>query len=102
MIDYRDDRLVEAAAPLLGDFDEGVRCAAADLMIAQEDDSAVPHLSKALFNPEEDSGRLKIKVSQVFQQRRWTIPEDFTKYADRLPSRFTIQDSRVVALKESK
>lgn len=92
--------MVDAGAPLLNDFDEGVRCAAADLLIATESDAAAKPLSEALFREDEDSGRLKSRLANIFAQRGWQVPSSFTDHADRLPSEFSIQDNRIVITRE--
>jgi hypothetical protein len=92
--------MVDVGAPLLNDFDEGVRCAAADLLIATESDTAALPLCEALFREEEDSGRLKTRLANIFAQRGWVVSSGYTDNADRLPSDFTIQDNRIVTTRE--
>ena len=96
LVDKRHARCIEAAAPFLGDFDENVRYAAAEVMIAQQDDAARPLLESALTNPDEDSNRLRVRLSQVFQQRRWSV-SDAAQVGAALPGGWAIKDDRIVA-----
>ncbi len=96
LVDHRHDRAIEVAAPLLGDFDENVRYAAAEVMLAQQDDAAHPILEAALANPDEESNRLRVRLAEAFQQRRWVV-SDTDRVAAALPSSFTLREGRVVA-----
>lgn len=96
LADKKHPRAVEVAAPFLSDFDENVRYAAAEVMIGQQSDDARPHLEAALVNPEEDSNRLRVRLSEVFQQRRWSL-EHSDKVEPALPGGFAVRDDRIVA-----
>jgi hypothetical protein len=92
--------MVDVGAPLLNDFDEGVRCAAANLLIATESDAAANPLCEALFRENEDSGRLKTRLAKVFTMRGWPVSSGFIDSTDRLPSEYTIIDGRIVVTRE--
>ena len=64
---------LDAAAPFLADFDEGVRIAAAEVLIYQQDDAAREPLLKALANEEEESHRLILRILDTFAARRWPV-----------------------------
>ncbi len=74
LAERRSDRVVEAAWRFLTDFDEGVRNAAIEALAAQEGDSARPHLAEALGNPKEESTRIRGRLVEIFQQRKWPLP----------------------------
>lgn len=95
LADRRHPGAIEAAAGMLGDFDEGVRYSASEVIIAQQDDAGRPHLQKILANPAEDSNRLKVRLADVFSTRRWPIDDETV--APRLPVGFGVREGRVVA-----
>jgi hypothetical protein len=71
----RDARIVAGAAPFLKDFDEGVRYAAAEAIIAQESDEGRPFLLEALANSDEESNRLRVRIAEVFASRKWGLDD---------------------------
>ena len=87
---------MEAAVPHLRDFDEAVRYAAAEVILAQMDDAGRVHLQAVLENPEEESNRLKVRLCDVFQTRRWTV-DDPDAVAANLPGGYGLVDGRIVA-----
>lgn len=94
LADHPHSRAIEVASPFLQDFDEGVRYAAAEVLIAQKDDGARPLLLAALSKPEEDSNRLKHRLCEVFRLRDWSV--DGAELTDRLPADFALSGSRIV------
>jgi hypothetical protein len=97
LAENRDPRLVQAAAPFLNDFDEYVRYAAVEVLVAQEAEAAREPLLARLMNPDEDSNRLRARVAEVFVQRRWPLGEAAAALADRLPGGYALRDGRLVA-----
>lgn len=79
---------VEAAAPLLKDFDENVRYAAVEVIAAQGADASAL-LEPVLVNPEEEANRLKVRIAELFQQRGWTV-SDAEAFAAALPPSFAL------------
>ncbi len=96
LTDYRHEDMIAAATPFLKDFDEGVRCAAAQVIISQQDDAGRDALAAAFANPEEDSNRLRVRLAEVFSSRRWRV-EDVEGVTGNLPPAFKIVDGRVVS-----
>lgn len=86
---------VAAASPFLEDFDEGVRYAAAEVIIAQQDDAGRAQLEKVLRNAAEESNRLRVRVADVFAQRRWSVDPSAQVH---LPGGFSVRDGRVISL----
>jgi hypothetical protein len=74
LADRRHTDIVEGAQRFLGDFDEGVRHAAIEAIAAQEGAAAEPLLREALRNPTEESTRIRGRLTEIFQQRRWELP----------------------------
>ena len=90
-----DPRCVEAAAPFLKDFDEGVRYAAVELLYKQEGDAAMAPLVAVMLDDEEDSNRLKIRIAEVLVSKGWPVGE-FVDDADRLPQGFALRAGKLV------
>ncbi|MBM4391640.1 MAG: hypothetical protein FJ090_11005 [Deltaproteobacteria bacterium] len=76
LAERRDARIVEAAAPFLLDFDEGVRHGAVEAIAAQEGDAGRQPLGQALAQPREESTRIRGRVAEIFATRRWPVPAD--------------------------
>lgn len=73
LAERRHPEIVEAGRPFLVDFDEGVRHAAIEALAAQEGDAARPLLLVALQNPKEESTRIRGRLAEIFQQKRWAV-----------------------------
>ncbi len=76
LAERRDARIIDAAAPFLADFDEGVRNAAVEAIAAQEGDARRAPLLTALQRPEEESTRIRGRLAEVVAQAGWDLPED--------------------------
>jgi hypothetical protein len=85
---------MEAASASLEDFDEGVRYAAAEVIIGQQDEAGRVHLERILRNAAEESNRLRVRIADVFAQRRWNV-EDAAQV--HLPGGFAVREGRVVS-----
>ncbi|MCB9689629.1 MAG: HEAT repeat domain-containing protein [Alphaproteobacteria bacterium] len=92
LAERRHPRAIDATVPMLADFDEGVRYAAAEVIVAQQDDAGREPLLGLLTNPEEDSNRLRTRLAEVFSQRRWAVPDDLP-----VPVGYAVREGRVVA-----
>jgi HEAT repeat protein len=79
-------------APFLEDFDEGVRYAAIEALIAQAGDGAKAPLWQALGRAGEESGRLRARICDTFVQRAWPVLEPATS----LPSGYEVRGERIV------
>lgn len=74
LVDHKHERAVEVVSPFLQDFDEGVRFAAAEVLIAQQQDDRVrPLLEAVIANPKEESNRLRIRLYELFQRKGWKL-----------------------------
>jgi len=94
----RHEKCLTTASPFLDDFDEGVRYAAAEVIIAQKEDAGAEFLLTVLTNPEEESNRLKIRVCEIFEQRKWSVGDAATALADTLPENFRVESGRVMGI----
>ena len=96
LADYRDGRITPRVSPCLEDFDEGVRYAAAEAMIAQEGDGGRLELGKAMANRQEESNRLRVRIAQGFHQKGWTVAEFREPIAERPPVGWRLVGDRLV------
>ncbi len=93
--DHKDPRAIDAAAPLLTDFDEGVRCAAVAAIVAQPEDRGKTSLEAKLVDPKEDSNRLKVRILSAFVQRRWRVADAEAVQAN-LPPGYSLRDGIIL------
>ena len=74
LADFQDPRATDVAIRLLQDFDEGVRYASAELLIALEDTEDIREaLLGALSNTEEESNRLRVRIAEIVGGRSWSL-----------------------------
>jgi hypothetical protein len=97
LADQRDERIAPSAARFLEDFDEGVRYAAAQAVIAQESELGRPELIAALANPDEESNRLRVRIAEVVAARRWSIDEHLEDLAAAPPNGFQVKGKYLVS-----
>jgi hypothetical protein len=84
------------AAAFVSDFDEGVRYAAVEVLIAAADEPARSVLEKVLADPKEESTRVRTRVADIFASRAWKL-EDPDAVAAHLPPGFVLRNGRVAA-----
>ena len=94
--DYVDETVLDAVSPFLEDFDEGVRYAAAEAILAQEGDEGREALIAALVNPDEESNRLRFRIVDGFHNRGWSVAGHEQAVAGCLPDGWTVQGDRLV------
>ncbi len=95
LTERRHEGAIEAVKPFIDDFDEGVRHAAMEVVIAQGEGEAAALLEARMVHPEEDSNRLRVRLAQVFVNRRWSLADPEAVSAV-LPSGFTVSGGRIV------
>ena len=93
--DYRDDRITQRVPACLKDFDEGIRYAAAEALLAQDSDEPRESLAEALANREEESNRLRVRIAEAFHQRNWQLGEAKVAIGERPPVGWTVRDERI-------
>ena len=91
LADHKDDRIAPSAARFLLDFDEGVRYAAAQVVIAQDSELGRAELIAALANPEEESNRLRVRIAEVVAGRRWSVEPHVEALRENPPSGFQVK-----------
>ena len=96
LAERRHPELIANVTPFLSDFDEGVRYAASEAVIAQQDDAGREPLLGVLMNADEESNRLRIRVCEVFSQRRGPVGEAEAALSQSLPDGWTVRGGRIV------
>jgi len=96
LAEARDPRIVPGVLLVLTDFDEGVRYAAVEALLAQDDPGTREPLAAHLADPEEDSNRLRTRIAGAFQQRRWSVAPHTATILARLPHGWQIVGDQFV------
>ena len=93
--DYADQRICERVPACLEDFDEGIRYAAAEALISQDDPKVREELAKALGRRDEESNRLRVRIAEAhaeaFHKRGWDLGVHFEAIAERPPVGWRIE-----------
>ncbi|MDP6933911.1 MAG: HEAT repeat domain-containing protein [Myxococcota bacterium] len=95
LAEYKDDRIQDTIESILEDFDEGVRYAAAEALLAQDDETVRLPLAAVLGNPEEESNRIKVRLASAFHQRGWSIGEHADSVAKYPPVGWIVEADRL-------
>jgi len=97
LAEFQEALIVDEAMPFLGDFDEGVRFAAVEVLVAQEETADIKaKLLACLADPEEDSNRLRVRISEVANARRWTLGEHAKAVNENPPAGWTVSKGRLL------
>lgn len=96
LAEHEHPAIVAGVAPTLNDFDEGVRYAAVEALLAQDDPAAAGPLAARLADPDEDSNRVRARIAEAFHQRRWPLGEHAGAVAARAPRGWQVSGDRVV------
>ncbi len=95
LADRKDPRIAPSAVRFLVDFDEGVRYAAAQAVINQENEQGREQLLAALVNPDEESNRFRVRIAETFVARRWSIKPHAKALAENLPTGFQLRGNQL-------
>lgn len=98
LADFRDPRVLQGARACVTDFDEGVRYAACDAILAQEaqDEEIRAVLRGILADPDEDSNRMKVRIAEAFSQRGWSLGAAAPAVAANPPHGWKVQGDRLI------
>lgn len=97
LADHQHDGVLAQAEPFLDDFDEEVRYAAAEAILAQDDDAGRAPLARVLAKRDEESMRLKHRLLTVFAKKGWRV-DDPEAVAASMPDGFRVNaEGRVLA-----
>jgi putative lipoic acid-binding regulatory protein len=87
----KSPRVSALVRPYLADMDEGVRYAAVEAMLCQEDEAAAREpLLEQFVSDGEDSKRLRIRIADGFAQLGWALGDKRAEVEKRLPETFQI------------
>jgi len=74
MGEHRDERFSTLLVPYLEDMDEGVRFTTVESLIKQKNETVSREpLLKHFVKPEEESGRIKIRIAEGFADLGWEV-----------------------------
>lgn len=97
LADVRDPRCLERVGQYLEDFDEGVRYAAVEVLVAQEAPEVERMLLDALVSEKEDSNRVRCRIAEVVASRRYSLPEAHQTYlVEQAPPGYTVAGERLI------
>ncbi len=91
---------VTRIAPYLKDFDQNVRCAAADALAAHEPDLIGDGLLVAFLRPEEESGRFRRRIAEILADKKIPLAGKGAEIAPLLTgpvSGFAVSGDRLIA-----
>jgi len=98
LAEYTHADAVQTALPFLTDFDEGVRYAAAEVLINNPEDDAIrAALIAALAHKDEDSTRFRGRLAEVAASRRWPLGDHTEHLTQTTPAGFTVRGDRLVS-----
>jgi HEAT repeat protein len=87
----KNARVAALVIPYLADMDEGVRYAAAESLLSQEDEAAAREPLLELFTSDkEESKRLRIRIADGFAQLGWPLGDKRAAVEKWLPETFQI------------
>lgn len=96
LADFLDERIVQRVPACLEDFDEGVRYAAIETLLAQESDAVRADLARALARRDEESNRVRVRIAEAFNRRGWTLGDLAAGVSERPPVGWRVEGERVV------
>jgi hypothetical protein len=87
----KNPRVPALVVPYLADMDEGVRYAAVEAVLSQQDEAAARERLLDLFtSDQEESKRLRIRIADGFAQLGWPLGDRRAEVEKRLPEAFQI------------
>ena len=91
---------VQRCAPYLKDFDQNVRCAAADVLAPHGGETIGDALLAAFLNPEEESGRFRRRIAEILADKNISLAGKGAQIAPLLTgpvAGFAVTGDRLVA-----
>ena len=97
LAEYTHSDAVAMALPFLTDFDEGVRYAAAEVLINNPETDAIREgLLAALGNRDEDSTRFRGRLAEIAASRRWALGDHVPYLTESTPAGFAVRGDTLV------
>ncbi|MCG8420672.1 MAG: HEAT repeat domain-containing protein [Proteobacteria bacterium] len=100
-----NEDVVERVAPYLADFDESVRFAATEALSLRSTPDAAEPLVMALINPDEESGRLRVRIAEIMAETGLSLcgqKKAVQPLLDDLLREFRVQKDKLVRRKKPK
>ncbi len=95
LAEYQDPRIRDGILASLRDFDEGIRYAAVEALLNQDDDNTWEDLGRCLADDKEDSNRVRVRIAEAFHQRSWTLGEFADAVSADPPHGWAVQGQRL-------
>jgi hypothetical protein len=100
MGDHKDKRMSAMLLPYLEDMDEGVRFTTVEALLKQRDEAVSREKLLAHFvKPEEESGRIKIRIAEGFADRGWDVKGYRGTVEKLLPAQFHVDGKGTIKRK---
>ena len=92
---HQHAQIIAVLPPYLSDFNEDVRYAVIETLIAQNDDTIREAFLNHIKNPKEVSNRLKHRIATHFIEKSWSVSGAEEGLKEALPVGFTIVDDQI-------
>ncbi|HJZ84724.1 MAG TPA: HEAT repeat domain-containing protein [Polyangia bacterium] len=91
MGEHREPRISDLLVPYLEDMDEGVRFTTVESLVRQKSEAVAREpLLKHFIKPEEESGRIKIRIAEGFADLGWEVKGFRGTVEKLLPDQFLV------------
>jgi hypothetical protein len=91
-----DLRIRDGIQDALRDFDEGIRYAAVEALLAQEHEAVQADLANCIGDDKEDSNRLRVRIAEAFHQRNWGLGEHAEVVSAHPPHGWKVEGDRMI------
>lgn len=96
LAEYSDPRIRDGIQDALRDFDEGIRYAAVEALLAQDHESVQTDLAECIADDKEDSNRLRVRIAEAFNQRNWGLGEHAQTVSAHPPHGWRVEGDRLI------
>ena len=96
LAEYVDPRIRDGIQDALRDFDEGIRYAAVEALLAQDHEAVQADLAGCIADDKEDSNRLRVRIAEAFHQRSWGLGEHTDVVSGNPPHGWRVEGQRLI------
>ena len=96
LAEYTDPRIRDGIQDALRDFDEGIRYAAVEALLAQDHECVQTDLAECIADDKEDSNRLRVRIAEAFNQRNWGLGEHAQTVSAHPPHGWRVEGDRLI------
>lgn len=97
LAEFQDERAGAKVIPFLGDFDEGVRFGAIEVLAAQTETEEIRKgLLGALSNDNEESNRVRVRIAEIAGGRQWPLGDTQEFMISNPPTGWKVAKGRLV------